>query len=228
MWYNKGSLLLETPFLCFYVKEEMNEEKIREHVEEALDADTFDVMSYIENQDVASDEVTVYVNIKGAKKLKKLVEKRREYLAEKRALEASGKGEPVGLDEAYEDTEYDDEINALVDELEKTALVFELKSVAPALVRAIDKHYAATEDKGWSDERKAEHNADRVADLLSRAIAGVRRGDGKRDPQEWDKERLKKFEEQVYDEEFGKLLSGLYEIVYAGSVFEEALNADFS
>lgn len=206
----------------------MNEEKIQEYVEEAMDVDTFDVLNYVENQDVAADEVTVYVNIKGAKKLQKLVAKRQEYLAEKRALESSGKGEPIGLDEAYEDTEYDEEINALIEELEKTALIFELKSVAPALVRSITKHYAATEDKNWSDERKAEHNADRVADQLSRAIAGVRRGDGKRDPQEWDMDRLKAFEEQVYDEEFAKLLSGLYEIVYAGSVFEEALNADFS
>lgn len=206
----------------------MNEEKIKQHVEEAMNADTFDVLEYVENQDVASDEVTVYVNIKGAKKLQKLVEKRREYLAEQRALAASGKEEPLGLDEAYEDTEYDDEINALVDELEKTALTFELKSVAPALVRAIDKHYAAIEDKSWNETQRSEHNSERVADILSRAIEGVRLGNGKRDSGSWDKDRLKKFEEQVYDEQFAKLLSSLYEMVYSGSVFEEALTADFS
>lgn len=206
----------------------MNEDKIRENVEEALNAETFDVLNYVENQEVGSDEVSVYVNVKGAKRLQKLVEQRHEYLAEQRARTANGKSETLGLDEAYEDTEYDDEINALVEELEKTALIFELKTVAPALVRSIDKHYAATADKDWSEERKAEYNAERLADLLSRAIAGVRRGDGARDPQEWDKARLEAFEVQVYEEQFSKLLSALYEMVYTGTVFEEALNADFS
>lgn len=206
----------------------MNEEKIRDNVENALDADEFDVLDYIENQEVASDEVSVYVNIKGAKDLQKLLNKRREYLAERRAYATAGKDEPLGLDEAFEDTEFDDEINALIESLEETALIFEVKSVAPSLVRAIDKHYAATEDKSWSEARKAEHNADRLADILARAISGVRRGDGHRDTKEWDKDRLKKFEETVYEEQFAKLVNGLYEMVYSGSVFEEALNADFS
>lgn len=206
----------------------MNEDKIRQNVEEAMDADTFDVLEYVETQEVGVDEVTIYVNVKGAKRLQKLVEQRQEVLAEQRALTAGGKTEPRGLDEAYEDTEYDDEINALVEELEKTALIFELKTVPPALRRAIEKHYAATEDKDWNEEKKAEHASARVADVLSRSIAGVRRGDGKRDPLEWDRERLEKFEGQVYDEQFAKLLTALYEMVYTGTIFEEALTADFS
>lgn len=206
----------------------MSEEKVAEYVEKAMDADEFDILEYVDSQEMANDEVTINVNVAGAKRLHQLVEKRSIAIAERRALAKNGNTEPLGLDEAFEDTEYDDEVNALVEELDKTAITFEIKSVPPKLVRSIDTHYKATEDKTWSDERKEKHNEDRIADLLSRAIAGTRVGDGRRDTRPWDKERLKEFEKLVYPEEFAKLIQALYSIVYAGPVFEEALNADFS
>lgn len=206
----------------------MNDEKINANVEAALNAEEFDVLAYVEAQEVASDEVTVYVSVKGAKDLQKLVLKRQELLAERRAQAATGNAEPMGLDEAYEDTEYDDEINALVDKLEETALIFELKTVAPKLTRAIEQHYVATEVKTWTPEEKAKHNENRLMEILSKAIAGARTGSGQRDEKPWDKERLAALEETIYAEQFAKLVSGLYEMVFTGSVFEEALSADFS
>lgn len=205
----------------------MNEENLTKIVENAYNAEEFDVLDYIENQEVGTDEVTVYVNVKKAKELSKLLEQRSIFLAERRAQQARGVEEVRGLDEAFEDTEFDDEINAIVDELEKTALVFELVTVAPALVRAIDKHYLATLEKDATDEERAKHEEDRIADILRRTIAGVRTSKG-RDSKEWDIERLKKLEVQVYDEEFAKLASAMYDMAYAGTIFENALTADFS
>lgn len=206
----------------------MNEENVKANVEAALNADEFDVLDYIENQEVGTDEVSVYVNVKKAKELSKLLDERAVLLAERRAAQARGHEEVLGLDEAFEDTEFDDEINALVDELEKTALIFELVTVAPALVRAIDKHYVATLDSNADEEAKAKHEENRIADILSRTIAGVRTGNGVRDLKPWDVERLKKLEIQVYDEQFAKLASAMYTMVYTGTIFEEALTADFS
>lgn len=206
----------------------MNEEIVKANVETALNADEFDVLDYIENQEVGTDEVTVYVNVKKAKELSKLLDERAVLLAERRAAQTRGHEEVLGLDEAFEDTEFDDEINALVDELEKTALIFELSTVAPALVRAIDKHYVATLDSNADEEAKTKHEENRIADILSRTIAGVRTGSGVRDLKPWDIERLKELEVKVYDEQFAKLASAMYTMVYTGTIFEEALTADFS
>lgn len=206
----------------------MIEENVKANVEAALNADEFDVLDYIENQEVATDEVTVYVNVKKAKELSRLLDERAVLLAERRAAQSRGQEEVLGLDEAFEDTEFDDKINALVDELEKTALIFELVTVPPALVRAIDKHYVATLGSDADEEAKAKHEENRIADILSRTIAGVRTGDGVRDLKPWDIERLKELEVKVYDEQFAKLASAMYTMVYTGTVFEEALTADFS
>lgn len=205
----------------------MNEEKLKQTLETAYNADEFNVLDYIENQEVGTDEVTVYVNVKKAKELSKLLEQRGELLAERRAARARGDEETLGLDESFEDTEFDDEINELVAELEKTALVFELVTVAPALVRAIDKHYLATKDSNASEEEQQQHEENRVADILSRSISAVRTGKG-RDEKPWDVERLKALEVKLYDPEFAKLASAMYSMVYAGGLFEEVLTADFS
>lgn len=206
----------------------MNEEKIKGLVDEALNAEEFDVLDYVDNQEAAKDEVVINVNVSGAKRMHKLLQKRSEYLAEQRALARNGKEEPMGLDEAYEDTEYDDEVNALHEELQKTALTFELKSIAPPLVDAIEKHYKAVLEKDADEERIEAHNRDRMADILSRTILSVRRGDGMVDNRPWDMERLKALEDRIYSEEFAKLLGAMYDMVHTGAIFDEVLNADFS
>lgn len=205
----------------------MNEEKIRTAVDEALNADEFDVIGYIQGQAVATDSVAVYVNVAAAKRLRKLVEERRVAIAARRAL-GDNYTANLGLDEAFEDTEYDDEINALVDELESTAIIFELQSLAPSLVKAIEKSYIAKADKRWSAEEQAKHDEERLTDILTRTIASVRKAGGPENTAPWDKEKLNAFEAEVYPEEFNKLVRGMYEMVYTGTIFEEALNADFS
>lgn len=213
--------------MCFYVKEEMNEENIIESVDKALDPTKFDLFAYLDGQPVYTDGVTIYVDVKKSKELQKLVESRREELNARRERERLGKAESLGLDESDEDTEYDDQINALVNDLEKSAIRFNTRTVAPALIRAIDKRYVAKR-KGVTDEEALEKlETDRIATLFSKAIVSITVGDGTVDDTPWDKDRFLGLEERLYPEQASKLVSHLYEMVYTGEAFDKALSVDF-
>lgn len=207
----------------------MNVEKITQKLETAPDAAEFDVLGYLEDEvPVADDTVTVYVDLKNARRLHQLIADRHNLIVQRQKDRQAGKAETLSIDESDEDTEYDDEINSLLEELEKTALTFHLKSVAPALRKAIDKHYVAVEDKDWDEDQKAQHNADRISDILSRSIDFVVRGDGAEDRTPWDKDRFTALETKLHEKEFERLMSATWDMVYVGDVFEQAINADFS
>ena len=214
--------------MCFYVKEEMNEEKIRSNVDAALNVETFNVLEYLEDQPVATDEVTIYTNVSKARALHKLMEERAGILAERnRAIENDDYGD-LSIADAAEDTDLDDEINGVIAELERTALTFSMKTVAPALIRAIEKSAEAKAQSDWTIKEQEAHRQKTTADILSRAIHSVTRGDGAVDQSDWDAQRLIKLEEALYTEQAQRLISALYDMVYTGQVFEEALTVDFS
>ena len=214
--------------MCFYVKEEMNEEKIRSNVDAALNVETFNVLEYLEDQPVATDEVTIYTNVSKARALHKLMEERAVILAERhKAIENDDYGD-LSIADATEDTDLDDEINGVIAELERTALTFSMKTVAPALIRAIEKSAEAKAQSDWTIKERESHQQKTTADILSRAIHSVTRGDGAVDLSSWDAQRLIKLEEALYTEQAQRLISALYDMVYTGQVFEEALTVDFS
>lgn len=205
----------------------MNEEKIRNYVDEALDVETFNVLDYLENQPVATDEVKIYTHVGNSRKLSQLLKERNEIIALRKAKAQHEDYSDLSIADEDLDTELDDEINALIEELEKTALTFKMKSVAPALVRAIEKSSEAKVQSDWSAKEQELHRQRTTADILSRAIDGVYRGDGAVDNSEWNAQRLLKLEEALYAEQSQRLISALYEMVYTGQVFEEALTVDF-
>ena len=206
----------------------MNEEKIRSNVDAALNVETFNVLDYLEDQPVATDEVTIYTNVSKARALHKLMGERAVILAERhRAIENDNYGD-LSIADATEDTDLDDEINGVIAELERTALTFSMKTVAPALIRAIEKSAEAKAQSDWTTKEQEDHLQKKTADILSRAIHSVTRGDGAVDQSTWDATRLIKLEEALYTEQAQRLISGLYEMVYTGQVFEEALTVDFS
>lgn len=206
----------------------MNEEKIRATVESALDVETFDVLDYLEDQPVARDEVTIYTHVGKARELHKLMEQRAEIIAERRRNEENEIYNDLSIADAAEDTELDDDINAIIDELEKTKLVFSLKTVAPALVRAIEKSAEAKAQHDWTAKEQEQHRQKTTADILARAIDHVTRGDGAVDSSDWTAARLLQLEEKLYEQQAAALIGAAYEIVYTGQVFEEALTVDFS
>ncbi len=206
----------------------MNEEKIRSNVDAALNVETFNVLEYLEDQPVATDEVTIYTNVSKARALHKLMEERAVILAERhRAIENDDYGD-LSIADATEDTDLDDEINGVIAELERTALTFSMKTVAPALIRAIEKSAEAKAQSDWTIKERESHQQKTTADILSRAIHSVTRGDGAVDLSSWDAQRLIKLEEALYTEQAQRLISALYDMVYTGQVFEEALTVDFS
>lgn len=205
----------------------MNEEKIRNYVDEALDVETFNVLDYLEDQPVATDEVKIYTHVGNSRKLSQLLKERSEILALRKAKAQHDDYSDLSIADEDLDTELDDEINALLEELEKTALTFKMKTVAPALIRAIEKSSEAKVQSDWTAKEQEMHRQRTTADILSRAIDGVYRGDGAVDNTEWNAQRLLKLEEALYAEQSQRLISALYEMVYTGQVFEEALTVDF-
>lgn len=197
-----------------------------EKVKELLNPDEFDVLDYVEDQPIATDTVKIFVNVKVSRELVKLKEERDTLLESRRkAMAKPGENFDLSIVDADEDTEYDKQINDLYKELEKTALIFELQSVPPKLVRSIRQHWDATA-KDAEDPEAHEERAS--ADILRRAIASVRTGDGKVDKKEWTIERLIELDKRLHAEQSAKLIGALYSIIYTGEVFEQALSADFS
>ena len=201
---------------------------VQENVEKAMNPETFDVLAYVDDQPVAEETVDVYVNVAKARELEKLMEDRAVAVAKKRSDKITGEAPIMGLGDEDEDTIYDNQINALLEDLEKTKLVFHIRSVAPALVRAIDKKYLAKMDKDWDEERLNKHEADRLMEIVSHSITKVVTGDGAVDETKWDRKRLAALEEKLYRPQFERLTSELLDMVYTGEVFERVLNADFS
>lgn len=215
--------------------EENTDQYITDTVTEALDPETFDIFSYIEEQSVADDTVDIYVNAKDSKRLTELLDSRNEELARRREAEKRGDSSALSLADDDEDTDFDDEINELVTRLEASKLVFTVQTVAPSLRKAIENKYNSTVPKnenGLSTEEYNElvqkHSNNRVADVLARAIKGVSLGDGTPIPGEWTKEKLLKLENDLHDVQSDRLIGKLWGMVHIGHVFDEALNADFS
>lgn len=205
----------------------MREEIIQSYVDEALDVETFDVLAYIEDQPVATDEVKIYTHVGNSRRLKQLMDERGEIIALRRQKASRDDFSDLSIADEDLDTDLDDEINSIIAELDKTALTFRLKTVPPALIRAIEKAAEAKADKDWSPREVEKHRQNTTADILSRAIDKVVRGDGAVDETAWDTKRLLKLEEALYAEQAQRLISALYDMVYTGQVFEEALTVDF-
>lgn len=205
----------------------MNEDKIRNNVDTALDVETFDVLAYLEDQPVATDEVKIYTHVGNSRKLKQLMDERNQILALRKTKAQHDDYSDLSIADEDQDTELDDEINDLIAELEKTALTFKMRTVAPALIRAIEKSAEAKTQTDWTVKEQELHRQKTTADILSRAIDGVTRGDGAVDNSGWDAKRLLKLEEALYEQQATRLISSLYDMVYTGQVFDEALTVDF-
>lgn len=206
----------------------MIDENTAKQVEEALNPETFNLLDYLDDQPVAEHTVDIYTNHAVADRIVTLVEQRKEELARRKRAGAKGQSSGLGLGDEDDDTEYDNEINELVEKSEKSKLTFHLKSVAPALEKAIRKSYVAKMDKDLTAAEKAEYEDKMYSDILVRAIDHVVRGDGAVDKTEWTPERLKATQEKLHDSQTEKLLNELARMVYVGTLFEDALTADFS
>ncbi len=213
----------------------MSEETVEAYVEKALDPETFVLEDFLDDIPVAQDTLEIYTDVGRCRKLNKLLEDRADELARRREAEKKGKKSNLSLTDDEEDTEFDTEINELVEELEKTKLIFHLQSVAPELRKAVEQSYDAKRkahlEQFPEEDREAraeDYSQKKNADILSRAIAGVSKGSGAVDTQEWSADRLIAVEKKLYEQQGQRLIGGLWDMVYTGDVFDKALTADFS
>lgn len=200
-------------------------------VEEKLNSpEDFDVFAYIDEQPLAEDEVVIATNGKAVGEMVKLLNLRDAELEVRAEMAKQMKDvEYLSIADEDQDTEYDERINELTEIIAETSLTFEMQSVAPTLVKAINKSYTAKEKSIESEEEKEAHKERREADILRRAIKAVRTGDGsKRSTKEWTVEDILDLDNRFHPEQGAKLITALYNIVYMGQAFDQALTPDFS
>lgn len=209
----------------------MTEEEMVSAVEEKLNSpEDFDVFAYIDEQPLAEDEVVIATNGKAVGEMVKLLNLRDAELEVRAEMAKQMKDvEYLSIADEDQDTEYDERINELTKIIEETSLTFEMQSVAPTLVKAINKNYTAKEKSAETEEEKERLKERREADILRRAIKAVRTGDGgKRSTKEWTVEEILDLDNRFHPEQGAKLITALYNIVYMGQAFDQALTPDFS
>lgn len=186
-------------------------------IEEATDSEEFDVLDFAEEVGLPTHTHTLYTNARSARRLDEILE------AEK-ARAKRDKDAVHGLDDDLGYTD-EDEVTALREELEKTAIVFELRGLAPAAQKAIEAKVRATK---WSetDNDQSEYWTEYNLQIISKSIVSASRG-GREDTKAWTTERVAKLGEKVYDVEYGKLIQAATELTFVGAVFDRVVTADF-
>lgn len=192
-------------------------------IEQATNSEEFDVLDFAEEVGLPTVEHKLYTNARAAKRLHEILDAEKE--RDEQKIADAKAGAVHGLDEGYAETD-EDEVNALYAELEETAIVFELRGLAPAAQKAIEKHTRATK---WSDD-----DADQTAywteynlQIISKSIVSASRG-GRKDTKTWTPERVAALEGKVYDYEFSKFVQATTELTFVGAVFDQFVTADFS
>lgn len=190
-------------------------------IEEATSRDTFDVLEFVQGSNTPEQTITVYTDADAALKLAHIFieEAARSKQASEESLGLTDEDEYEGADEA--------EINELHERLSASALIFRLKGLAPAAVRALESHLKATTDykEGAENEEFTEafNNS-----LIAKTIKSVERPDGSVSTTAWTAETVGKLNESLYVSEANKLFNGAAEVNFVGAIFDRAVNADFS
>lgn len=200
---------------------EITTDNLPDAVKEALAPETFDVLEFVEGQGTPADSVTIYTNNKAGFRLGQLID-------QEAANGDRAQAEGLGIADELEWVD-PDEIAALREQIEATALTFELSGLAPAAKEAIRK--SLTAKHGFSDSKPlAEQEAyfeDYTHTLIAKTITGVTRADGVRDPKTWDVERVAGLRARLNEAEFKRLDNAVYEINFKTDVFDRAVSADF-
>ena len=195
--------------------------ELPENVTAALAPETFDVLEFISGGSTPVDDVTIYTANEAGYRLAQL--------AQMEALNAD-RAESEGLGIADELEWVDpDEVAELREKVEQTALKFKLKGLAPAAKKAIRNHLVAKHNfKEGSDVEDNEAYFEEYSyTLIAKTIAGVTRGDGAIDTNEWTPERVESLRASINEGEFQRLDAAVYSINFNTDIFDRAASADF-
>lgn len=196
--------------------------EIPDAVEDALAADTFDVLDFIAGAALPTDEVVVFTDKAAAHRLNRLLEEE--------AANKSEEADSYSLADYDKSSEHEEEITELYAQLNASALTFELKGLAPALVEAIEKEKTAKHNHRADDLEDIEYFNDYYYTLVAKTVTGVRRGDGATNKNPWTVEQVEKLmsTEGLHATQQGVLLNAVIVLNFNSKLFENAVTPDFS
>ena len=195
--------------------------ELPENVTEALAPQTFDILEFVAGQGTPRDTVTIYTDSNAAFRLAELAEM--EASNTKRA-----ETEGLGITDELEWVD-PDEVEALQTAILETALIFELKGLAPAAKKALRLGLVAKHNFKESEPAETQEAffEDYTFTLIAKTISGVKRADGSVDPAPWTPERVGQLRDILFEGEFTRLDTAVYEINFKTDIYDRAVSADF-
>lgn len=193
-----------------------------EYTAEATGAEEFDVFEFISNAKLPEHTVAVYTDADAALKIARMI------IAENERAAAS-EDEPLSLDD-YEADSYlvdEDELAELNERLVASGLLFHMRGLAPAAVKALEAKIRATTNyvEGTLNE---EYNTTFNHTMIAKSIVSVTNADGGVSKTVWSPEKVAKLLESLHGSESAKLFETAAELSYVGAIFDRAVTADFS
>lgn len=196
-------------------------EELENAVVELMSEESFDVLEFVRGAILPVDKVKIFTDADAAVKVARLVAQQEEYAERER--EAIKRGEVAGIDADYGYVD-EDEIDALANRLEDSAIIVHIRGLAPKLRRAVEKNIEATHSlkEDPEDYYKALNHR-----IIAQSVTGVER-QGKLYPAKWDDAFVADFEEELYEVEFNKLIVATGAVTYIADQFDAAVTPDFS
>ena len=161
----------------------------------------FDVLSFIEGTAYPTQQVTVFTDAKSATEL---LERNKE------RLDAEVKGESV--------TGLDDRIDYLIEQVQASTIVFDLRGMPPGIVEEI---YPA------DDEADKKILMGRENKLIAHTIVRAMNFEGVVDARVWDEAAVAALRKFLKEGEFAKLSQGVAAVNFNAVVFDQATDAGF-
>ena len=171
-------------------------------------SETFDLAAFIEGSSYPTKTVTVYTNVAALKQ------------AEDLSLKAAGldnKGVPLKIQpDAEQLTEYENKLDMVRVEIEKSALNFELQGLPFRLAQKIADIF--NEEEPPAD--------DQIVELMVKTIQGVTNVDGAKTSKP-DAAMLETMRLRFSPAEYTKLVNGVFEVNFSAASYEADIDAGF-
>lgn len=196
----------------------MTDNGLSEALNNALDQDSFDVLEFVTGDLTPRKAVTIYTNAEAGYRLDELVKREQESVREVDSLSITD-------EVAWVDP---DEVAALKEAVEASALTFHLKGLAPKAREAIQKELQAKHNfsEEAPDDQKSAYYEEFQNTLVAKSIERVVNSRGATDTS-WSPEKISTLRGRVNGVEIARLDDGVFEINTDSDLYNRAVNADF-
>lgn len=188
------------------------------NLENALQKGTFNVLEAAKGRGYPTDKVTLYTAFDA------------EY--EARAIEAklsALEGKKASKEVTAQRTELQSSLDACLQRIKDSALVFHLRGVSPnvheALTKEADAHLADESNEEVTDDDSRNEFVNDAT--IAAHIVKVTNAEGAEDA-EWSREKVAALRDVIPDGELLKLLEKVYELSFEAAAFDKVVGPDFS